>query len=189
MLKKLLIAAGLSLLFSPLLFSDMLSGDGMGMGSQQMKGRRQVSISKQGKSQEFDLRVSTDSVADILLFQDKLPLTGQQVISMQMIDADAQQEAAERSIAVEQCRKEYLKSINQGMPDFPYIRAMLKKMTDAQADVQAVWVDAYQKAYMLLTDAQKTRLEFLRAARQQAIDKKAEEAAQASSSSPSTLNR
>ena len=176
MFRNFVIAAAICLVFSPLLFADMMTGGGMGMDRQQMnRGSRQVTVSRQEKNQEDAVRVSTDSVVDILLFRDKLHLTGQQVISMQMIQADAQQESAEKSRAVQACQADFVKSLNQNTPDFAYIRAILKKLTDAEADVDVVRVNAYEKAYALLTDAQKTHLGLLRAARQQAIEQKAEE--------------
>ena len=176
MFEKFLIAAAVCVILTPMLYSDMPQMGGMGMGSQQMRSSSYNSGGQERK-QATAVYVSTDGVNDILSFEDKLGLSGQQVISIHMIDADAKQDAAERSKTVQQCQKEYTKSLNQNTPDFAYIRSALKKLTDAQTDVQTVWVDAYEKAYAPLTDAQKTRLGFLRALRQQELDQKAEAAA------------
>ena len=78
MVKKFVIAAVVCAAFSPFLFSDMFPGNGMGttgmgtgMGGQQPGGGRHVNVSKQPKDQSNEIRVSTDSVVDILLFQDR----------------------------------------------------------------------------------------------------------------------
>ena len=192
---KIFVIAGACVMLSPLLFADMfssggmsgMSGSGMGQGtggsSFHSGSGKQGKGSEQEKRQDTAIRVSTNSIEDILSFKDQIGLTGQQVISIQMVDADAQEEAAEKSKTVEGCLKEYTKSLKQSKPDFAYSRSMLNKLTVAQASAQAVPLDAYEKAYALLTDEQKTHLELLRAMRQQEIEK-AEAALQESRQAP-----
>ena len=102
-----------------------------------------------------------------------------------MIEADAQQDEADKDAVVRKCQADYTKSVTENVPDFGNIRAALKNLTDAQADAQAVWVNAYEKAYAVLTDAQKTRLEFLRATRQHEIEQRAEAASEVINQQPS----
>jgi|GEM_PF-6031173 len=191
MCKKFVIAAVVCLLFVPMLFSDMtsLSGDSFGMPGQGMGGGGGMGMQGQGmggghKAHSGDSNqekknvpaLPTDNVSDILSFQDKLNLTSQQVISINLIAADTQQELTQKSSIVKDCKREYDKSLFQNTPDFAYIHSMLNKLIEAQTNAFEVSVSAYEKAYALLTETQKANLSFFRALRQQEIEKEAESA-------------
>ena len=184
MRRKLVTVAAVFILFSPVLFSETppvnVSGTGgQGTGSGPLPGSGRQAGAEREKKQAFAVQVSTDNVDDILTFEERLQLTSEQIVSIHMIGADAQREAAEKYKTVLDCQREFEKSLNQIKPNFVYIRAMLKDLKEAQAEAQAVPVNAYEKAYMLLTDSQKGILEFLRAVRLEENDKKAAAAAEA----------
>ncbi len=162
MQRKLLIVVAMNIIFTQMLFSDMPMGSGMGGqgmngqeiggGSPRQGGGRHDSSSSQDKKQPFVVFVSTNNVEDLLSFANKVGLTSQQIISIHMINADAQQDAVDKSKNVLTCQMEFNKSLAQIKPDFVYIHAMLKALVDAEAIVQAVPIDAYEKAYALLTE-------------------------------------
>ena len=177
MFRKIMAAAVLCVLFSPALFSEMPSGGGLGgqgTGSGSLQGPgRQAKSNNQGTKQNAAAPVKTDNVNDILTFEDKLDLTSQQVVTMRMISADAQLEESDQARAVLVCQQEFEKGLGQVNPDFTYIHKMLNELTQAQAKALAVPVNAYEKAYALLTDSQKANLAFLLAARRDEMEKKA----------------
>jgi hypothetical protein len=120
MCKKLVILSAAYMLFLPILFSDMSSGGGMGASGQGAGGERQGRDNGQVIKHAVTAPVPTDNVNDILTLGDKLDLTNQQVVTIRIISADAQQETAEKSKTVIQCRQEFEKSLNQIKPDFAY---------------------------------------------------------------------
>jgi Spy/CpxP family protein refolding chaperone len=186
MLKKFAAAALFCVLLVPVLFSDMRSlGDntvmpvqGMGGAAPQPVRTPHNSDTNRTKTQAISAPAHTDNVNDILAFEEKLNLTSQQSISIRLIASDAMLELTEKSGIALTCRREYDKSLNQNTPDFTYIRSMLNKLTEAQANALEVSVNAYEKAYALLTDTQKANLSFFRALRQQEIEKNAESSSQ-----------
>ena len=182
MYERLVAAAVVLLLFVPMLFSDMtqlgenkdLMGDNAMRAGSQMGNIQRKSGGDQGKKQTAAKPARTDNVNDILSFETKLNLTSQQVILLKMIASDANQEFAEKSVIARDCKLEYDRALNQNTPDFAYIHSMLNKLLEAQANALEVMERAYEKAYGLLTDAQKANLSFFRALRQQEIEKNAE---------------
>jgi hypothetical protein len=190
MCKKLVLVVVVSVLFSPLLFSDMPSGGGMGPsgGMTRSEGRRNGNDSDQGKKQVEAISIKKDNVEDLLTFETKLGLTSQQDVLIHMIISDAKQEAIEKASAVTKWQEEFTKSLGQITPDFANIHATLNKLTEAQANVQAVSVTAYEKAYALLTDHQKTMLTFFKTIRQQAMEAKAAADAQQNEQTPRSPN-
>jgi len=178
MFKKLLIMAAAYLLLLPVLFSEMTPGVGAGSSGQGTGSGAgpQGGGSHQGKTQAA-VPAKKDNVNDILTFMDKLELTSQQVVSIRLISADAAEEAAGMAKATRESKREFEDSLDQIKPDFAYIHKMLNEFTEAQAKEQSVPVDAYEKAYALLTDDQKLKLAFFRTIRQEEIDKNAADAA------------
>lgn len=183
------------LLLSPALSAEMpLDGQGSGTAGFRSEGRQfNASTPQKQQAVPVPLAVSPavmDNVSDILTFESKLGLTGQQVVSLRLIGADARQETNKRENEVQDCRQTLAKSLNENNPDFADIRARMNKLNEAQARVTAVPVEAYEKAYALLTDAQKSKLAFFKGLRQQENEKKAAEVArerEAAQTSPSSI--
>lgn len=193
MLKKFIFILVVYTLFSPTLFSEtpFTGGPGSSAGGRETGGsgsqpgvRRNNGAGDQIKKPAEP--AASDNVNEILMYEDKLGLTSQQAVSMKMISADAMLEASEKSNTVVERRREFTNSLNQLNPDFTNIRAELSKLVEAQANAEAVPVNAYEKAYALLTDKQKITLSFFRAIRRQELEKKAEEAAQAQDNKQTT---
>jgi len=213
MLRQILTTAAICVLFTPMLYCDMSSGGGMGMSGQGTAGQgigsqmgnssfgtgsylqgsgssSTVGNAQQGSSTGLIKypakaeKVKVNNVDDILSFEEKLNLTSQQLVSIQMISADLKQDADEKAKTLLKCREEFDKSLEQMRPDFTYIREMLKELTDAQTSVETAPVDAYEKAYMFLNEDQKVKLKFFRAVRQEEIEAK-EKAAQDNAQNPS----
>ena len=132
MRRKILTTVSVYVLFVPMLFSDMpsLSGDSMGMPGQGMGGGGGIGMSGHGmggghkasnndsnqEKKKVSATIPTDNVNDILTFEEKLNLTNQQVISIRLIAADAQQELKEKTGIVMDCKREYDKSLGQNTP-------------------------------------------------------------------------
>jgi Spy/CpxP family protein refolding chaperone len=169
MLRKLFLIAAICAMFIPQAFSDSQIGGGTGGemrdgagNSRRAEGEQRPNGAKQEKAPP-NADQAADNVGYILGLQDKLKLTQQQLIQIHMIQADSQEEAPKRALAVRDCRQEYAKSLNQLKPDFAAIRVSLNDLKESLANEEAVPLEIYEKAYNLLTDKQKEILAFFKA--------------------------
>lgn len=110
--------------------------------------------------------IAIDYIRELLTFEKELGLSAPQVEAIKQVRSDAVGEMAKEREALQASQKALSDSLNKPKPDFDGARAASREMTGSVMQLQiAISVDAYEKAYAVLTDKQKGTLSALRARR------------------------
>ena len=132
-----------------------MGGMGGGRGGGTRAGGRQTGQS----SREA---VNTDNLRELLTFGKELDLTDKQAEDIKLIREQSIKDTQAGYEALRMNQIEMSNMLAAPKPDFAGARERAVEVTRAAVNAQAVSIDAYEKAYGLLTDNQKEKLAALR---------------------------
>jgi Spy/CpxP family protein refolding chaperone len=99
--------------------------------------------------------IDTDRLRELLTFANELNLTERQRDTIRQIRSDAIREAAQCNESVAESQKELKELLDREEPDFSAAHAKNREVAELSVQIQALPVNAYEKAYLLLSDEQK----------------------------------
>jgi Spy/CpxP family protein refolding chaperone len=151
------------LLCAAILRAEMPTGGmgGMGGGGHGGHGGRGRSTDGQA-TQAHSTAPDTNNLRELLTFDKELGLTDTQEETIMALRSESMKEAAKRYAAAEKPQNELDVYLSQSKPDFVAARATVKEITEILVSARTVSIDAYEKAYSLLTDEQKEKLAAIR---------------------------
>jgi len=107
-------------------------------------------------------KVNTDNLREILTYKNELELGVDQIESIRNIRGQSIKDTQSGYEALYRKQAELSDLLAAPKPDFAGARAMSQEVTKEAVNVQLVSVDAYEKAYNLLTESQKMKFAILR---------------------------
>jgi len=107
-------------------------------------------------------KVNTDNLREILTFRNELELTDEQVTSLMNIRGQSIKDTQSGYEALHKKQAELSDLLSAPKPDLAGARNMELEVTKAVMNVQSISVDAYEKAYNLLTESQKLKFTIIR---------------------------
>jgi Spy/CpxP family protein refolding chaperone len=144
------------------IFVTDVRADGMGSGSFGGHSGHGNSGAQRGTSSTHRTEPDTNNLRELLTFKTELALTDAQVAAIKDIRENTIKESAATMDAMQPLQKSLVVSLNQSRPDFPGARQHIKEIAEILAHAQLISVNAYEKAYNLLTEPQKDKLTYLK---------------------------
>jgi Spy/CpxP family protein refolding chaperone len=107
-------------------------------------------------------KINTDNLRQILTFKNELELSVEQVESIMKLREQNIKDIHSCYEALSSKQLELSGLLAAPNPDFVGARRMSPKISEAAVNVQSVSIDAYEKAYNLLTENQKMKFAIIR---------------------------
>ena len=152
-------------LFTANAIADMGEMGGRGGNGGGSGGGRGVRGGDEGQSRQTQQQrpmINTDNLREILTFAQELGLSEKQVEDIRQIRSDSIKEITQSYEAVKKTQAELSDMLGLIKTDFDAAREKLKKMNEEVINTQMISINAYEKAFNLLSDGQKVKLVTIR---------------------------
>ncbi|MGA2090598.1 MAG: Spy/CpxP family protein refolding chaperone [Endomicrobiales bacterium] len=115
--------------------------------------RQQAQPQPQAKSNDM----LNGNIGEIAQFSRELNITDDQIQSLQAIENEFQKKAVDLDGTIRMIRIDISRALKNEAPDFKSVEEKVKTISDLQYQIRGAILEAYEKAYNLLTQEQKTK--------------------------------